>query len=62
MAKFKRKRDAKNLGITVPNMDCEGNRFQISRICVPGQDLILYSETLTIEALEAELLKGETTV
>jgi hypothetical protein len=41
----------------LPDLDeeCEGKRFLISRICVPGEDLILYSETMSDDELELTL-------
>jgi len=49
-----RKQDAEAAGAAT-DLTCDGNRFRISRICVPGEDLILYSETMEQETLEAEL-------
>lgn len=48
-----RKTDARNAGAIVKNEDCEGNRFLIQSIMY--QDLILCSETMSIEELEAKL-------
>lgn len=49
-----RKQDAATAGATTDDK-CEGRRFLISRICVPGEDLILYSETMDDEELERTL-------
>lgn len=50
-----RKQDAEAAG-AVTDSECEGTRFQIVRIWAPAHpDLILYSETMTAEELEARL-------
>jgi hypothetical protein len=53
-----RKNDARHQGgVDVTDEECEGDRFPIARIVsVDVPDLILYSETLTEEQLEAALL------
>lgn len=51
-----RKVDARGAGAVVADDDCEGKRFLIERIESPNlPGLVLYTETMTAEVLEASL-------
>lgn len=52
-----RKQDAHDAGASVdPELECEGDRFLIRKIVCPKfPDLILYSETMGVEELQALL-------